>query len=238
MSTTELTQDAPASSRDRILDVAEELFAQRGYTGVGLREVADAAGLGKSSLFHHFRGKAELYSEVLARGLARVDERVQPAIMLDGSAADRLMKLIDAFIDALVADQPAARLFLRALFEDDSLPPGIESIPEFQAGERTLESLVDATRGLIRDGVKSGEFRRVSAVHTIQTIIGATAYHFASGDFGEQLLGTPLLSPDAVATRRHEVKQMLYHGLIARPDEPAHPQDSRPPHDRDGGTNE
>ena len=53
--------------REKILDAAEGLFARRGFAGVGLSEVAEAVGLGKSSLFHHFKSKVELYAAVLGR---------------------------------------------------------------------------------------------------------------------------------------------------------------------------
>ena len=49
---------ADISPRDKILDAAEALFARRGFAGVGLSEIAEAVGLGKSSLFHHFQTKA------------------------------------------------------------------------------------------------------------------------------------------------------------------------------------
>ena len=75
----------PASSRDKILDVAEALFARRGYAGVGLREVAKQVGLGKSSLFHHFPSKAELYLAVLLRVFERIDERVRPSLEAGGA---------------------------------------------------------------------------------------------------------------------------------------------------------
>jgi len=204
------------SSRDRILDVAEELFARRGYSGVGMREVAAEVGLGKSSLFHHFSGKVELYLEVLNRVLERIHVRLRDALAAPGCSAERLDRGIDALIDGLVDEPSSARLLLRALFEDENLPPGSDQLAEHQAGERTLQQILGDIHELIREGVKSGEFRSVSAAHTIQTIIGATAYHFASGEFGRELIGSPLLDPDAVASRRAEVKAMLHHGLVAR----------------------
>ena len=45
-----------------------------------MREVAESAGLGKSSLFHHFRTKSQLYFEVLDRVLCRIEERLTPAL--------------------------------------------------------------------------------------------------------------------------------------------------------------
>src|SRR5262249_61699856 len=69
---------AELSSRDKILDAAETLFAKRGYAGVGLSELAEVVGLGKSSLFHHFENKAQLYAAVAARILGRIEERLGP----------------------------------------------------------------------------------------------------------------------------------------------------------------
>ena len=104
------------SSREKILEVAESLFARRGYSGVGLRELAEAADLSKSSLFHHFESKAALYCGVLTRVLERVDAAVRPALEEAGDPADRLLALLDLLVDVL-AEQPAtSRLLLRALF--------------------------------------------------------------------------------------------------------------------------
>ena len=54
-------RDTP-STRELILDVAERGFAERGYTGVSMREIAAGAGLkNQASLYHHFRDKRALY---------------------------------------------------------------------------------------------------------------------------------------------------------------------------------
>jgi AcrR family transcriptional regulator len=209
---TPLASLVPPNSRDKILDVAEVLFARRGFEGVGMREVADAAGLGKSSLFHHFRSKAQLYLAVLERLLAQIDERLQAALAAPASPAERLDRWIDALIDALAEREPAARLLLRGLFEDDAFDA--EAWPEGLAAEKRLESILQGILELLRDGAKAGAFRQTSGPHTVQTLIGATVYHFASGEFGEGLLGGSLLSADAVRRRKTEVKTFLHNGLV------------------------
>jgi hypothetical protein len=70
---------------------------------------------------------------------------------------------------------------------------------------------------LLNEGMRSGELRRASAPHVVQTLIGATVYHFASGEIGAGLLGGPLLSAEAVRTRKAEVKAFMHYGLAARP---------------------
>jgi AcrR family transcriptional regulator len=203
----------PLSSREKILDVAESLFARRGYTGVGLREVALAAGLSKSSLFHHFRGKAPLYGEVLARVLTRIEERVSPVLRQPDGPAQRFERWISALIDHLAEHPTTARLLLRALFEDEEFasdPPA-----EAERAEAILASIVAGVQGLLREGMQQGVFRRVSVGHTLQTLIGATVYHFASAEIGETMLGRPLFSAESVAARKAEVIALLEHGIAA-----------------------
>ncbi len=54
-------------TRDRILDHAEELFAERGYRGTSLAEIADLTGIRGPSLFSHFKNKRALYEAVVER---------------------------------------------------------------------------------------------------------------------------------------------------------------------------
>jgi TetR/AcrR family transcriptional regulator len=210
-----LAADAP-SSRDKILDVAESLFARRGFSGVGMREVAEAAGLAKSSLFHHFRSKTQLYFAVLDRVLLRIEERLAPALGGDEPPLARMDRGVDALVDALAEHPTTARLLLRSLFEDDDFPAEAQE-PEQAVAEARLEGLLEAIRRLLRDGVERGAFRPVSVPHTMQTLIGATVYHFASGELGERLLGEPLLSADSVSRRKEELRNLLHHGLAATP---------------------
>lgn len=202
------------SSREKILDVAEALFARRGFAGVGLREVADLAGLSKSSLFHHFPGKVQLYCEVLHRTLRRMETHLRPALDSAGGVPRRLERWVDGLIDGLVEHPPTARLLLRALVEDESLPPEADETPEALAAERALASALSGIGSLLRAGVANGELRDVSAGHTIQTLVGATVYHFASGEIGEGLIGGPLLSAEAVRCRREEIKRFVRYGLL------------------------
>jgi TetR/AcrR family transcriptional regulator len=206
---------APVGSRDKILDVGEALFARRGYAGVGLREVADRVGLGKSSLFHHFRSKGSLYLCVLQRVFERIEERVRPSLDAGGSPAERVGRCVDALIDALAEHPATGRLLLRGLFEDDDLPAGSEAARA--ETQRALARLLDRVLALLREGVESGAFRPVSPPHVLQTLIGAVVYHFASGEFGEGVIGGPLFSSDAVRRRKDEINQMLRRGLAPDP---------------------
>jgi len=200
------------SSREKILEVAEARFAQRGFAGVGMREVAVAAGLGKSSLFHHFPTKAELYVAVIERVIAGIEAHVLPALAKGGEAVAQTERAVDALIDALAEHPTTARLLLRSLVEDDAFaaaepPPGLAAV------EARIQALVGRFTALL------------GSPDAVQTLIGATVYHFASGEFGEAVLGGALFSAEAVARRKREVKALLLRGLAS----PSSAPKERPP---------
>ena len=200
-------------SRDKILDTAEVLFARRGFAGVGLSEVAEGTGLGKSSLFHHFRSKAQLYAAVIGRILARIETTLLRALAGGGAPMARLDRLMDAFIDELAAHPTHARLLLRSLFEDDELAG---DLPEEKDANDTLRRITASIAQLLREGMTTGVFRLASVTHTLQSLIGITIYHFASGEFGDELVGRPVFSATEVKRRKQEVRALLHGGLLRR----------------------
>ena len=62
-------QAALPSTRERILDAAEALFASRGFEGAAMRDIAADANLNPASLYNHFASKQALFEAVLERGL-------------------------------------------------------------------------------------------------------------------------------------------------------------------------
>ena len=199
------------ASRDKILDVAEALFARRGFAGVGLSEVAEGSGLGKSSLFHHFRSKAELYAAVIGRILGHLEATLLRALAQGGDPIARLDRLVDALIDELAAHRGHARLLLRSLFEDDELAG---DLPEEREANDTLRRITASMAQLLREGTSAGLFRLASVSHTLQSLIGLTIYHFASGEFGDELVGRPIFSAAEVKRRKHEIRALLHGGLL------------------------
>ncbi len=204
---------AEQTSRDKILDAAEALFAKRGYAAIGLRELAEVVGLGKSSLFHHFRNKAQLYAAVTARILVRIEARLVRSLAAGGDPLVRLERWLDDLVD-LLADNPTyARVLLRSLFEDDDLPG---DLPEEIEGHRAIADMMAAVGGLLREGMGAGLFRPLHVNHFLLTLVGIIVFPFASGEFGAEVLGKDLFDAAEVRRRKREIRALLRSGLVAR----------------------
>ncbi len=89
-------------TKERILEVAERLFAEKGLDGTSMREITDAAGVNLASVNYHFGSKDGLISEVFRRHFAPLnEERMALLDAVEAAAGDRpptLEAVLDAFI--------------------------------------------------------------------------------------------------------------------------------------------
>lgn len=201
---------AEQPSREKILDAAETLFAKRGYAGVGLSEIAEAASLGKSSLFHHFKSKPQLYAATAARILGRIEERLIRSLAGGGGPLVRLERWLDDLADLLAGHPTYARLLLRSLFEDEDLAG---DTPEEIEAHRAIASMMASVGGLLREGMSDGRFRAANVKHLLLHLVGLVVFPFASGEFGEEIIGKDIFDPAEVRRRKRELRDLLRFGL-------------------------
>jgi len=83
-----------AAGREAMLDVAAELFGQKGYMGVSIRDIAQACDVTNAALYYHFKNKEDLYLAVLRRSHEQVMESVARAAGSAGDLRARLKQLV------------------------------------------------------------------------------------------------------------------------------------------------
>lgn len=67
-------ESGKGGTRQRILDVALELFTEHGYDGTSLREIAERLGVSKAALYYHFKSKDEILYELVGGFMAQIEE--------------------------------------------------------------------------------------------------------------------------------------------------------------------
>ncbi|HYB12333.1 MAG TPA: TetR/AcrR family transcriptional regulator [Myxococcota bacterium] len=90
------------TTKDRILAAAESLFAERGFDGAAIRDIAARSGINGASLYNHFPSKQALYEAVLERGIRPLlGELIQAAATPDPSpaAGDRIIGALMAHLE-------------------------------------------------------------------------------------------------------------------------------------------
>jgi len=92
-------QQRSEETRARLLDAAEACFARDGYDATGVAEICQAAGVSKGAFYHHFESKHSVFTALLDRWLAGIDEQLAVLDAQDGLVPQRLRGM------AIVADQ-------------------------------------------------------------------------------------------------------------------------------------
>ncbi len=114
------TPDPRQSAGEKaILDAVVELFSEYGYDGVSMRQIAEAAGVSKSNIYHHFASKEALYLGILDGSAQHLSEIVEDLAEGDGDFQRRLRVFAEAHLEHLFANETTLRLVLREAFSGD-----------------------------------------------------------------------------------------------------------------------
>ncbi|MEM7410896.1 MAG: helix-turn-helix domain-containing protein [Myxococcota bacterium] len=174
-------------TRTRILDAAEAGFAERGFDGVSLREIAAEAGIREPGLYNYFAGKRALYAAVLDRALQPMADALEAAHTIPAaSLPGRMMDL---------------------LAEHPRLPAFFQQALQGQAGEAA--PLVDAWLDrLFAQGLAaappagaSGEDRSEAAIRVLAMFHLVTGYFLSERAFSRMAEGR-LLDPENLARQK------------------------------------
>jgi len=209
---TALRSQDQRSTRDIILNSAERHFAERGFDGVSVREIAADAGLkNQASLYHHFRGKRAIYEAVLRRGIEPVVGLVAKSALTPNAPGEGFAGFLDSVVDHLVEHPHLPRLIQRAALDDSAYLR--------DAVGRVLRPLY--SEGMAVLALAEGPWEAEDYFH-----VGASLYqmifgYFANAElFGAVAQSNPL-APEAVERQRRflriAVAQLLDGKPAARP---------------------
>lgn len=107
--------DGKEQTKDRLLDEAERLFAEKGFHGVSVREITSAAKTNQAAVNYHFGGKKNLYLEVFRfRWIPRASSILGPGLeelegLDDVSAAQVVRVLASSILEAPLSDEERLR---------------------------------------------------------------------------------------------------------------------------------
>jgi AcrR family transcriptional regulator len=181
-----------------ILEVATRLFAERGYEGVSMHDVAEKVGMGKASLFYHFASKEVLYEAVVEGVIASLEEPLSAIYASEGSFAERLDALTSTLTGALGSRPYAARLLLRETMDWGPVMRG-------QLVERIL-LVLEAGAAWVRAGQNEGSFETGDPRHLILSVLGMHLMPFAIDRLVDRYMGGAPFKPKFVAERSRELQ--------------------------------
>lgn len=109
---------SPDTTRERLLVVAEKLFAQKGFAGTSVREIGEALGIANASIMYHFPSKNKLYAAVLGRITDSVKAVTADLFKDAEDPSQQLMSMAERFIRWAYANTDYLQIIMRELMEN------------------------------------------------------------------------------------------------------------------------
>src|SRR5215213_3493305 len=116
--TMKVSRDQAARNRERIVEIAAQLFRERGFDGIGVADLMKEAGLTHGGFYGHFSSKEDLIAEASARAL--MGSLTLLSKVAERAPGDRLSAVANAYLTRRHRDNPGAGCLLAALGPDVS----------------------------------------------------------------------------------------------------------------------
>jgi Transcriptional regulator len=194
----------PKTTRDAILDATDRMLSQHGYKKMTIDDLAKEVGIGKGSVYLHFKSKEEIALSHIDRMIERMKERLQTIARSKGDAEKRLRKMI---LERVMYRFDNVQHYSQSLNEllAQVRPRLLERRKDYFEEEARLISLV------LAEGKKSGSFSIKDTTVTGRTIIDATnallPYSLSAYELGER---------KEIEKKANRVADLIMNGLMKR----------------------
>lgn len=197
-------RDAEATQQ-AILRVASELFMQKGYSAVSMREIARQAEVNKSLIHHHFGSKQGLWEAVKQDCFAEYFNLQMPALEQPEASAELLRDGIKAYFNWLKSNPEVVRLLAWAYLEGDTQSSAME------------QALIDKGTQRIEEAQAEGKLRSdIKPLNVLITFIGMARVWFEGKDHFLQWADLDKEPADWDAAYLEDFLKILFEGLLPR----------------------
>lgn len=152
------------SRNSEIIIEAAKLFAAKGYDGTSIRDIARAVGVAQASLYHFFADKSEIHSTVVSISVERLLRLIRERLATCTTASERVEGFARAHAQHISENAPL--YFAAALGYNELADPVVKA-----RVQRLRDTYEEILRGIVRDGIESGEFRELDVKLAARAII-------------------------------------------------------------------
>ena len=194
------TKGRPEESRAAILRAAVREFAERGIAGARTDSIARAAHVNKALLYYYFQDKETLYGAALDHAFGEMGAHLLEVLDRHLPPRQQILTYVGEYFD-FIASHP----FNRNLAQMETVRSTHASPHLQRIARRYFQPLYLRLGEVIHEGIKAGEFRSISPMQFVPSMVALVVFYFISAPVMKTITGMDPLSPERLAERRAAV---------------------------------
>jgi AcrR family transcriptional regulator len=164
----------------RILDTAAEVFAEVGFAGARMDEIANRAGVNKATIYYHIGDKKTLYARVLHELFASTGDQLDRVLQQAESPEEKIAHYIQQIAQALDQNPHKAIMMLREIADRGEFLPDIVM--------QDLAAIIGKLMDFLSEGEKQGRFIAANPISVHLMVIGAMVLYKAGTPMREKII--------------------------------------------------
>lgn len=200
----------PDRTRQRLLKAAIRLFSAKGFHGVAVDQIVQAAKVNKRMVYHYFGSKEDIYIAALCDVYNRIEGVEFHAVENAGDPRQKLTRLIESYFTFLDENPQFVQMLLWENLEQGRHIARIDHL-------LTKNPFLERFRRIIDEGVRAGQFRKdLNIPHLLIHFIGLCFIYHSNRYSLSQSLELDLDSPRVMAEARRQVLSLVFDGIGSR----------------------
>lgn len=155
-----------SNNKHKILKCSIRLFAQQGFSGTSIRQIAQNASTTIPNIYYYFENKESLYSHVLETAIDAFTQKVQSAALKKASLREQLIAMTKAKYSFISEHPELMQIFFREWFAHEG-----RTVDKEETQTAILQSLAKMAY-MVRDKIAKGEIRKVNPEHAAWFLVG------------------------------------------------------------------
>jgi len=163
-------KDKHGEARGKIMDAARNVFAEKGFAGARMDEVARRAEVNKATIYYHIGDKKELYAEVIHEVIGNTTDKIEENIRRAATPEEKIMSYIQAVAEAMDSNPQMPPLMMREIATGGGNLPDAFVLEDFARMIGLVKKVLDA-------GISSGVFAETAPLPLHLMVVSTLAVY-------------------------------------------------------------
>ncbi len=195
------------SRREEILSIAEELFAEKGFEGVSMNDIAERVDMQKSALYYYFKSKKDIYDSLIKEIYIKLQDKVREPVLQGKGREEKIRLLISHLIDFWAEHPRFPVLITREVLSNGELVTS-ELIPQFW-----LPMFSAVVGDLSAESAENEDVQDMDMPLLVINVFGISSFYFFVAPILKTMTGEDYYSRAKIEKLKGEVIKMIFNGI-------------------------